>query len=102
MLIKFVVLTIIARLMGNKNESSIRLGVTLAQGGEFAFVLFSVATAQHLLTREQQNILNLVVTVSMTMTPLAFLLLEKLAIRYLPKLRLVKNTTKYPTMSTRW
>lgn len=77
MLIKFVVLTIIARLMGNKNESSIRLGVTLAQGGEFAFVLFSVATAQHLLTREQQNILNLVVTVSMAMTPLAFLLLEK-------------------------
>ena len=52
--------------------------MTLAQGGEFAFVLFSVATAQHLLTREQQNILNLIVTVSMALTPLAFLLLEKI------------------------
>lgn len=78
MFIKFVLITLIARATGNKTESSIRLGVTLAQGGEFAFVLFSVATAQHLLTREQQNILNLIVTVSMALTPLAFLLLEKI------------------------
>ena len=78
MFIKFVLITLIARATANKTESSIRLGVTLAQGGEFAFVLFSVATAQHLLTREQQNILNLIVTVSMALTPLAFLLLEKI------------------------
>lgn len=96
MLIKFVVLTIIARLMGNKNESSIRLGVTLAQGGEFAFVLFSVATAQHLLTREQQNILNLVVTVSMAMTPLAFLLLEKIGNPIFAKAKPSKEYDKIP------
>ena len=96
MLIKFVVLTIIARLMGNKNESSIRLGVTLAQGGEFAFVLFSVATAQHLLTREQQNILNLVVTVSMAMTPLAFLLLEKIGNPIFAKAMPSKEYDKIP------
>ena len=96
MLIKFVVLTIIARLMGNKNESSIRLGVTLAQGGEFAFVLFSVATAQHLLTREQQNILNLVVTVSMAMTPLAFLLLEKIGNPLFAKAKPSKEYDKIP------
>ena len=96
MLIKFVVLTIIARLMGNKNESSIRLGVTLAQGGEFAFVLFSVATAQHLLTREQQNILNLVVTVSMAMTPLAFLLLEKIGDPIFAKAKPSKEYDKIP------
>ncbi|QHG09052.1 glutathione-regulated potassium-efflux system protein KefB [Moraxella osloensis] len=96
MLIKFVVLTIIARLMGNKNESSIRLGVTLAQGGEFAFVLFSVATAQHLLTREQQNILNLVVTVSMAMTPLAFLLLEKIGNPLFAKATPSKEYDKIP------
>jgi len=96
MLIKFIVLTIIARLMGNKNESSIRLGVTLAQGGEFAFVLFSVATAQHLLTREQQNILNLVVTVSMAMTPLAFLLLEKIGNPLFAKATPSKEYDKIP------
>lgn len=96
MLIKFLVLTIIARLMGNKNESSIRLGVTLAQGGEFAFVLFSVATAQHLLTREQQNILNLVVTVSMAMTPLAFLLLEKIGNPLFAKAKPSKEYDKIP------
>lgn len=78
MVLKFIVLTIIARIMGNSTPNSVRLGVTLAQGGEFAFVLFSVAFNQHLLTHNQQNMLNLIVTVSMALTPLAFWLLEKL------------------------
>lgn len=78
MLTKFMVLAIIARLMGNTTPSSIRLGVTLSQGGEFAFVLFSVAYGQHLLSAQNQNMLNLIVTVSMALTPLAFLLLEKI------------------------
>lgn len=76
--IKFIVLTVIARIMGNQTPSSVRLGVTLAQGGEFAFVLFSVASSQHLLNASQQNMLNLIVTVSMALTPLMFWLLEKL------------------------
>lgn len=78
MFTKFAVLALIARLSGNALPSSIRLGVTLSQGGEFAFVLFSVAYGQHLLSPESQNILNLIVTVSMALTPLAFLLLEKI------------------------
>lgn len=78
MLVKFVALAIVARLMGNSMPTSIRLGVTLAQGGEFAFVLFSVALNQHLLLPAQQNTLNLIVTVSMALTPLAFLTLEKI------------------------
>lgn len=78
MTIKFITLALIARVMGNKIPTSIRLGVTLAQGGEFAFVLFSVAQGQHLVTATQQTTLNLIVTVSMALTPLAFLLLEKI------------------------
>lgn len=78
MLIKFLTLMAVARGLGNQTATSVRLGVTLAQGGEFAFVLFSVALAQNLLTRDQQNTLNLIVTVSMALTPLAFLLLEKI------------------------
>ncbi|WP_131667770.1 monovalent cation:proton antiporter-2 (CPA2) family protein [Psychrobacter pygoscelis] len=77
MFIKFSVITLIARLSGNRLPTSIRLGVTLAQGGEFAFVLFSAASAQHLLNPELANMLTLVVTISMALTPLAFLLLEK-------------------------
>ncbi|MDO5768531.1 MAG: monovalent cation:proton antiporter-2 (CPA2) family protein [Psychrobacter sp.] len=77
MFIKFSVVTLIARLSGNRLPTSIRLGVTLAQGGEFAFVLFSVAAAQNVLNPELANIITLVVTISMALTPFAFLLLEK-------------------------
>jgi len=78
MFIKFAVIAGIAKVSGNRWPTSIRLGVTLAQGGEFAFVLFSVATAQNVLRPELANTLNLVVTISMALTPLAFLLLEKI------------------------
>jgi len=77
MLIKFAVITLIARLSGNRLPTSIRLGVTLAQGGEFAFVLFSVAAAQNVLKPELSNLITLIVTISMALTPLAFLILEK-------------------------
>ncbi|WP_435979077.1 monovalent cation:proton antiporter-2 (CPA2) family protein [Psychrobacter sp. DM4] len=77
MLIKFSVIAGIAKAFGNRWPTSIRLGVTLAQGGEFAFVLFNVASTQNVLRPELENTLNLVVTISMALTPLAFLLLEK-------------------------
>lgn len=78
MFIKFAVITTIAKVLGNRWPTSIRLGVTLAQGGEFAFVLFNVAATQNVLAPEMENTLNLVVTISMALTPLAFLLLDKI------------------------
>ena len=78
MFIKFAVITTIAKVLGNRWPTSIRLGVTLAQGGEFAFVLFNVAATQNVLAPEMENTLNLIVTISMALTPLAFLLLDKI------------------------
>ncbi|SJM37429.1 Glutathione-regulated potassium-efflux system protein KefC [Psychrobacter pasteurii] len=77
MIIKFGVITVIARLLGNRVPTSIRLGVTLAQGGEFAFVLFSTAANQNVLRPEHANLLTLIVTISMALTPIGFMLLEK-------------------------
>lgn len=77
MLIKFTILVLIGKLVGNPWQVSIRLGVTLAQGGEFAFVLFSTASSFHLLPSELSDRLILVVTLSMALTPLTFWLLEK-------------------------
>ena len=77
MIIKFGVITVIARLLGNRVPTSIRLGVTLAQGGEFAFVLFSTAANQNVLRPEHTNLLTLIVTISMALTPIGFMLLEK-------------------------
>lgn len=75
--IKFLVLMLIGKMVGNTWQTSIRLGVSLAQGGEFAFVLFSSATGLKLLPTELSDRLILIVTLSMALTPLAFFLLER-------------------------
>jgi glutathione-regulated potassium-efflux system protein KefB len=77
MTLKFTVLVLIGKLVGNPWHTSIRLGVSLAQGGEFAFVLFSSATSLLLLPIELSDRLILIVTLSMALTPLAFYALEK-------------------------
>lgn len=83
--VKFAVLSVLARALGNRWDNSLRLGVTLAQGGEFAFVLFSVARGQHLLNHKQQSTLDLIVTVSMALTPLAFWLWGRVGEAYFAK-----------------
>ncbi len=77
MLFKFIILFVIARMMGNRLPPSVRLGVALAQGGEFAFVVFNTAVAQKILPIAIVEPLILIVTLSMAMTPLAFFILEK-------------------------
>ncbi|MGE0252063.1 MAG: monovalent cation:proton antiporter-2 (CPA2) family protein [Dongiaceae bacterium] len=53
---------------GSRNVAA-RVAILLAQGGEFAFVLFSVALAQNLLDTRAVQILLLVVALSMALTP---------------------------------
>lgn len=77
MLVKFLVLMAISRLSGYRWPTSVRIGVAIAQGGEFAFVLFSLANQQHILSDKLVNPLTLIVTLSMVLTPLAFYILEK-------------------------
>lgn len=77
MLVKFASLMLIARITGYRWSTSVRLGVALAQGGEFAFVLFSLATQQNILDAQIAGPLTLIVTLSMILTPLAFFILER-------------------------
>ncbi|MDQ8037722.1 MAG: monovalent cation:proton antiporter-2 (CPA2) family protein [Pedobacter sp.] len=77
MLVKFAILLIIGRLAGNSLLSSLSLGVSLAQGGEFAFVLFTTAAAADSIDTALMERLVLIVTVSMALTPLAFMVLER-------------------------
>ena len=53
----------------------------LAQGGEFAFVVFGVAGQAQLLPGQWDAILTLVVALSMAVTPLALLVHDRLALR---------------------
>ena len=77
MLAKFLLLMLIGRLSGADLHCNVHLGVALSQGGEFAFVLFTAATAGKLLPADLAERLILVVTLTMALTPLTFMLLEK-------------------------
>ncbi|MCC2638403.1 MAG: glutathione-regulated potassium-efflux system protein KefB [Moraxellaceae bacterium] len=77
MAIKFLVLLLVGRLSGHNLHTSVQLAMPLAQGGEFAFVLFSAAAAQSLFSEAFAQRLILIVTLSMALTPFAFMLLEK-------------------------
>ncbi|GLS03325.1 potassium efflux system protein [Chitiniphilus shinanonensis] len=77
MAIKFLVLFGLGRLTGAGNATSRHLGVALAQGGEFAFVLFSLAITHGVMARPLADTLVLVVTLSMAATPLVSLLHER-------------------------
>jgi glutathione-regulated potassium-efflux system ancillary protein KefC/glutathione-regulated potassium-efflux system protein KefB len=84
MAVKSAVLLVIARLAGHSAQSARNLAVALSQGGEFAFVLFSLAAGSHILSPGQVDFLVLVVTLSMALTPLALLANDALNRRLAP------------------
>jgi glutathione-regulated potassium-efflux system protein KefB len=69
--VKGLVLFAISRFAaGDDNSQSFALAAILAQGGEFAFIVFTVAATSGLLDPAQRDLLMLVVTLSMAATPL--------------------------------
>ena len=68
--IKTAVLFGLARLFGHDHDTALRTGLTLAQGGEFGFVLYSAAAAARVMTPDHANLLVALVTLSMALTPL--------------------------------
>ena len=81
MLIKAFVLFWLGRWQGLEAGPSRRLALALAQGGEFAFVLLTVAQANKIFSKDVAELLAVVVTLSMALTPL-LLMLER---RIFPK-----------------
>jgi glutathione-regulated potassium-efflux system protein KefB len=72
--VKSLILYLLGRWQGLESGPSRRLAFALSQGGEFAFVLLSVGRAAGVLGSRPSEILAVVVTLSMTMTPLLLLL----------------------------
>lgn len=70
--IKAAAMFVLARSFALKAPSSLAIAAILAQGGEFAFVLFTIATRQGLMAPELVAQLTLVVTISMAATPLLY------------------------------
>jgi glutathione-regulated potassium-efflux system protein KefB len=81
--LKALAVTALGRLAGLNPESARRLGFALPAGGEFAFVLFTLAARQRILASETADLLILAVTLSMMLGPLLLILHEAITRRWL-------------------
>jgi monovalent cation:proton antiporter-2 (CPA2) family protein len=68
--VKFPVLLLLGRIFGLKLADNLMFAFILAQGGEFAFLLFSFATQTRVLSTDIANLMIVVVAFSMIITPL--------------------------------
>jgi monovalent cation:proton antiporter-2 (CPA2) family protein len=82
LVIKVLAVTALARAARMRPEASWRLGFALPAGGEFAFVLFTLAASQHILETRIADLLVLAVTLSMMLGPLLQLAHEALIKRW--------------------
>ena len=81
--VKIVAVTLLGRLARQRGDSARRLGFALPAGGEFAFVLFTLAARQRILDAATADLLILAVTLSMMLGPLLLIAHESLTRRWL-------------------
>ncbi len=74
MVIKFLVMLAVGRTFKMTFESAKKASLYLALGGEFAFVISGITQGLKILTSSQAQTINLIVTLSMMMTPLLLFL----------------------------
>ena len=91
MLIKFTVMYAIPRATGTPNNTAQSLAVALAQGGEFAFVLFAAAASLGIFDMQTSQLLIMAVTISMLLAPMAMITHESISTRWLER----KSTPEY-------
>ncbi|GAB5389034.1 MAG: glutathione-regulated potassium-efflux system protein KefB [Alphaproteobacteria bacterium] len=70
--LKFVLIVGIARLFGISLPVAVHMGIILAQGGEFAFILFGQAQSVGMIVGETYQTLMAAVAISMALTPTLF------------------------------
>ena len=74
---KALVLLVLARIFALRGSEKFLFGLGLAQAGEFGFVLTSFAVSNLVLPEAMAPRLNLIITLSMMLTPALFILHEK-------------------------
>ena len=91
MFAKAVCIYVVARLMRSNHGEAIDRAVLMAQGGEFAFVLFSAAATAGVIDATINANLTAIVVLSMVLTPLATLLLRVLSPQPEPSMEQVET-----------
>jgi monovalent cation:proton antiporter-2 (CPA2) family protein len=79
--VKAILMLLLARAFDLRTPSALAIAAILSQGGEFAFVLFTLASGEGLMSPELVARLTLVVTLSMAATPLLYALQRALGSR---------------------
>jgi monovalent cation:proton antiporter-2 (CPA2) family protein len=74
---KFGVLLVLGKLFRLNLADNLMFGFLLAQGGEFAFLLFSFATQNSVIGSELSNLLVVVVVLTMMLTPLLIIAYDR-------------------------
>ncbi len=81
-LLKTIIIASLCILFGFNKGVALHAGLLLSQGGEFAFILFGLGKDYGVLEEHVANILLLVVTCSMALTPLLGLIGQKFADKF--------------------
>jgi glutathione-regulated potassium-efflux system protein KefB len=84
MLVKALAIYIVALVFRSPHSQAIERAVVMAQGGEFAFVLYGAAAAAGIIDAEQNAILTAIVVLSMMLTPVAIALMNFVRKRIAP------------------
>ncbi|MEA5672828.1 monovalent cation:proton antiporter-2 (CPA2) family protein [Pseudomonas sp. MH2] len=83
--VKLPLLMLVGRAVGGlSNLSALRLGLVLAAGGEFAFVVFKLGKDQNLFDTYTYDLLLMTITLSMALTPMLLLASSRLIKRPVP------------------
>jgi len=94
MVLKAGVLFLISRLFDSSIGTARKLSLILAQGGEFAFVLFGLAEGLEIFDNSTADLLVVAVTVSMLLSPLLLIVEDKLITKWLD----LKAPPQYDTL----
>ena len=79
MAIKGVAVYAVARFTGSDHREALDRATLMAQGGEFAFVLFTTAVAVGLMSAQTSAIITAIVVLSMALTPLVLIVVQRFA-----------------------
>ncbi|MCH7335077.1 monovalent cation:proton antiporter-2 (CPA2) family protein [Acinetobacter sp. NIPH 2699] len=75
---KAVMIYVVARITKTSHPDALDRALLMAQGGEFAFVLFAAATSAHVIDETIKSTLTAIVVLSMVLTPVIGIIFKKI------------------------
>jgi CPA2 family monovalent cation:H+ antiporter-2 len=82
---KFLLISVICRLTGNKMADSFRTGLVLAQGGEFGFALLTLAINNNILPPDYDQVILAALLISIALAPILTRYNQAITAFFLPK-----------------